>query len=158
MINPLCFTFKWLAADGGEWQENQKKPGRTPASVTRHNGMTFVDFADDRPSGFRPDEWHRGLVVIVNIRSDSAFQSRDATERAASNPTTRDFGKKALHRVEPGRTGRCEMHAVARMVGKPLFDFRVLMRRVVVHDQVNGEFFGTERSRCSKNWMNSSCR
>jgi hypothetical protein len=101
--------------------------------------MTVVDFADDSPGGFCPDERRRGLIVVVDVRCDGALQSGDATERATSNPTTRDFGKKAFHRVEPRRACRCEMDAVARMGCEPLFDVSVLMRRVVVHDQMNIE-------------------
>ena len=63
--------------------------------------MTFVDFADDSPSGFRPDERRRCLVVVVDVRRDGALQSRDATEGATSNPTTRNFGKEAFDCVEP---------------------------------------------------------
>ena len=51
-------------------------------------------------------------------------------------PVLREVSKESLNHVEPGSTGRSEVNFEPRMALQPRLHSRVLVRRVVVHDQM----------------------
>ena len=99
--------------------------------------MTFIYFAHDRASRLRPDERGGARIVVVDICGYRTLQRRHTGERAASNSAIRDLGKETLDSVEPRRTRRSKMDVVSRMGRTPRLNHRVLMRRIVIHYQMN---------------------
>src|SRR5260370_33374448 len=73
---------------------------------------------------------------------DLVHQLFDAAEGATTNGFVGDQAEEALHLVEPGAVSGNEMQVPARTLGKPDFHPRVLMRAVVVHDQMDVELLG----------------
>ena len=67
---------------------------------------------------------------------DRRFQIGYAVERAAADSFAGQFAKPSFHEIEPTGTGRHEMADEARVALQPLTDFGVLVRAVVIHDQM----------------------
>ena len=71
---------------------------------------------------------------------DVLVDSRDELWHAGEHTTTQavlgDVSKKPLHHVQPGRRGWREMHVKSWMLVQPVLYHRMLMRGVVVNDQV----------------------
>ena len=70
--------------------------------------------------------------VLGNCR----LQVGHAFENATANALVRDVAKEALDHVEPRRTGGREVHVKSGVLGQPGEYLRVLVSRIVVHDQV----------------------
>jgi hypothetical protein len=77
--------------------------------------------------------------VLGDVVLDGLDQRLDAREHPASDALRRDVAEEALDHVEPGRTGRCEVHVEARVPCKPARHPFVLVCRVVVGDHVDLE-------------------
>ncbi len=60
----------------------------------------------------------------------------NAGEHAAAQPVLGDVAKEPLNHIEAGRRSRREVHVKARMLLRPPNRCSVLVRRVVVSDQV----------------------
>jgi len=99
--------------------------------------MTFIYFTHDRASRLRPDKRRGAFVVVVDVCGYRTLQGSNAGERATSNSTIGDIGKETFDSVQPRRTGRGEMNVIARMFREPRLNHRVLMRRIVIHYQMN---------------------
>src|ERR1700722_1263467 len=104
--------------------------------------MTFIDFSHDRASGLRPDKRRGVCVVVIDVCRYCALQCSNARKRATSNSPIRDLCKEPFDRVEPGRTGRSEVNVISRMCRKSRLDLGMLMRRIVIHYQMNIELAG----------------
>src|SRR5512145_2319800 len=68
---------------------------------------------------------------------DFANQLTDASEGAAANRLVGDQRKEALDEIEPGRVRGHEVHVPARPCGKPSLDSGMLVRAVVVQNQMH---------------------
>src|SRR5882757_7113594 len=66
-------------------------------------------------------------------------QGLNAAIDAAPDLLVGDEAKETLDLIEPGRACRCEMDMPTRPFGEPVADQRSLVRRVVVHDDVDIE-------------------
>lgn len=82
------------------------------------------------------------MVVVMNEVVDSRHEIADAAERAAADGPPGDDVEPDLHLVEPGGVGRGVVHMEAGTGGKPASDLRMLVRGVVVDDQMDLEFVG----------------
>ena len=71
-----------------------------------------------------------------------AHQLPNAGETAVPEDILRQFAKEAFHQVEPGRTGRREVQVESGTPPQPLPYLLVLVRAVVVDDQVQFQLFG----------------
>ena len=97
----------------------------------------MADLLEDGGCGCCPDERSGTVVVLPDVVVDGADQLRNATESPAPDPLPGDFGEPSLNHVQPGSAGRREVQVVTRVRRKPLSDLRVLMRSVVVQNEVN---------------------
>jgi len=64
------------------------------------------------------------------------ISSSTSWEDAPSEPLLSEIAEETLDHVEPRTAGRGEVHVKARMAGQPLLHFGVLVRGVVIGDQV----------------------
>jgi hypothetical protein len=92
----------------------------------------FQDFLD-APG---PDKRLGVLIVGFHVTLDGFDQFLHAFDDAAANPFPGDFTKPPLHQIQPGRTGGNEMLVESFVSLNPVFDLRVLVRGMVVHDQI----------------------
>ena len=97
------------------------------------------DGSEDVVGGLDPFEGLGIGVVMTDEVHDVGAQSLDAAIDAAPDLFVGDEREEALDLIEPGRTGRCEMDMPARPFGEPAADQRGLVRRVVVHDEMDVE-------------------
>ena len=94
------------------------------------------DFFDD---GIRVSGPDKGLWVVIGfgeVAVDGGLEIDDAGEHAALEPLPGQLGKEPFDGIEPGGRGRGEMEMEPRMTFEPGADLGVLVRRVVVDDQV----------------------
>ena len=71
-----------------------------------------------------------------DVLIDGAIQFGHAGEDAAADALLGDVAEEALDHVQPRRGGGREVHDEARMPGQPLLHVGMLVRGVVVDDQV----------------------
>jgi len=74
---------------------------------------------------------------VRQVGLDGRDQVRDGVEHPATQGFVREVAKPSLHQVEPGTGGRGEVPVEARVGGQPAPDVGVLVRGVVVQDQVD---------------------
>ena len=67
------------------------------------------EFLEDGIGGWSPHERDRVLVVSLDEAIDAGGQFFNALERATLDGPLANNAKPALHLVEPGRIGWCEM-------------------------------------------------
>ena len=80
-----------------------------------------------------------GLGVVVGfgeVSVDGGLEIDDALEDAALEPLPGQFGEEAFDGIEPGGRGRGEVEMEPRMPFEPGADLGMLVRGVVVDDQV----------------------
>ena len=71
----------------------------------------------------------------------NCFDERfDAVERSSANSLVGYLPKPSFYQIKPGAGGRCEMHMEVMVAFQPALHFRVLVRRVIVHDEVKIQF------------------
>jgi hypothetical protein len=68
---------------------------------------------------------------------DGADQVANAQECSAADSFPRDFGEPPLNLVEPGGTGRREVHLITGSRRQPLLYLGMFVRSIVVEDQMN---------------------
>src|SRR5207247_18651 len=73
-----------------------------------------------------------------DVLLDGGNQFRDTAKHAIAQAFGGDVTEEALDHVEPGRRGGGEMHMEPRVLGQPLLDLRMLVRGVVIADQMKG--------------------
>src|SRR5579864_6110489 len=81
-------------------------------------------------------------VVAMNEVVDSRHQVTDAAERAAADGPLGDDVEPDLHLIEPGGIRRRVVHMEARTGGQPAPDLRMLVRGIVIDDQMDREVVG----------------
>jgi len=81
-------------------------------------------------------------VVAMNEVVDSRHQVGDAAERAAADGPLGDDVEPDLHLVEPGSIGRSVVHMEARAGGQPAPDRHMLVRDIVIDDQMDLKVVG----------------
>src|SRR3990172_6528401 len=97
----------------------------------------MLDLAQDFGRRGRPDEWTGVLVVFSQVLIDGADEFRDVAERAAADALAGDLTEPPLDQIEPRRSGGHEVEVVPLMGREPRLDLRVLVRPVVIKDQVD---------------------
>jgi len=103
---------------------------------SRNGAIGTNDFLQDIASAFCPDERLGVFVVMGNVGIDGRDQFWNAGEYAATQLLGRNVMEESFNHVQPRRRRRREMHGDARMPGQPRLDNGMLMRGVVVGDQV----------------------
>ena len=71
--------------------------------------------------------------VIVDRGNQFCF----ATEYAAAYSLIGEITEESLNHVEPGSAGRREMHLKSRMTSEPTLNFGMLVRSIVIGDQMD---------------------
>lgn len=79
-----------------------------------------------------------GLVVEPNELVDRCDQLRHAREDAAPNPLARNLTEPPLNPVQPRGTRRGKVQVKSWMFHEPLLDIGVVVRSVIVRNQVEG--------------------
>ena len=74
-----------------------------------------------------------------SMEGDRGNQLGHAGDREAADLTLGQLAEEALDQVEPRRGGRREVKLDARIAGEPGRDRRMLVRRVGVEDDMDGE-------------------
>ena len=88
--------------------------------------------------GFPDEGFWVGGIVFADEAVDGGLQVDEGMEDAMLEPAPGEFGEEALDGIEPRARGRREMEGPARMALEPGADFVLLVRRVVVEDDVDG--------------------
>ena len=100
------------------------------------------DFLEDVLGLGGPDKGFRIFVMHSDVLRDGGDGLRDAAKYTAPQPFGGDVTKGALDHLEPGRRRRGEMDMETGMLSKPRADLGMLVRRVVVADQMQGFVLG----------------
>jgi len=79
---------------------------------------------------------------VRDVFLDGLNQVRHALEYAAAEAFAGQFPKEALHQIEPRATRRRKMHVKAGMPREPLLHLGMLVRGVIVHDEMQGLVLG----------------
>src|SRR3990172_46532 len=85
----------------------------------------------------RPDERLGSIVVGFDEFLDGRDQLRNTREAAAANALVGQLAEPAFDQVEPRSRGRREVQLKASMLGQPALHLRMVVRAVVVQDQVD---------------------
>ena len=107
-----------------------------PLSVPRELLAGSFDFHEDIIGLGSPDKRSGISVVGLEILLQCGDQFWQTMKDAAPQAFDREVSEEALHHIEPRSAGRSEMQVEAWMLGQPRFDLGVLMRRVVIQDQM----------------------
>ena len=91
---------------------------------------------------FCPDERVGVLVVVLDVLLDRGFKFGDTAEAASTDALVGNIGKPAFDEVKPGRGGGNEVKVEAWVLGQPIANFLLLMRRVVIDDTMQGKGWG----------------
>jgi hypothetical protein len=76
--------------------------------------------------------------VFANVAANGGDQGRHAAEGASPQALARDLGEEALDEIEPRGSGRGEVELKPRMLPEPRRYRRMLVRAVVVENEMNG--------------------
>ena len=76
------------------------------------------------------------FLFTIDVGFDGGVEFVDTVEDAAANAFVGEFTKPALDQIQPGGAGGHEMQYEARPFSQPVADFRMLLRTVVVQDQM----------------------
>src|SRR5207249_1947184 len=95
------------------------------------------DFLQDVGGGGGPDEWLWVLVVMFNIVSNSRDEFIDGAEDSMAKPAFGEITKETFDHVQPRGTGRREVNVEALVPFHPCLDVGMLVRGVVVTNDVN---------------------
>ena len=98
------------------------------------------DFCEDFFRRFGPDEGLGVSIVMVEVLVDGRFELGNGGEDAASDAVLGDQAEEALDLIEPGGRGRGEVQVKARVLGQPCLNVAMLVRSVVVEDEVEIAF------------------
>ena len=97
------------------------------------------DAGEDVVCGLGPQEWLGLEVSDLDEPADVFFELSRAEVRSALDHLLGEVSEPALDLVEPRAIGRREVEVEPRMPGKPALDSRCLVRRVVIHHDVDVE-------------------
>src|SRR5216684_481514 len=117
-----------------------------------------LDRGENIVGRFGPAEGFWIGIVAGDEVVDGSMQGVDAAVNAASDLALGKQGEEPLDLVEPGRTGRGQMHMPARPARQPVADQRRLVRGIVVDDEMQSRSRSTFASISSRNLRNSVAR
>jgi RHS repeat-associated protein len=101
------------------------------------NCFDTSDLPADLADGRRPAEGLCVFVPLCDVLGDRAFEATHAIEASASDGLAGDHREPALHEFQPRGAGGREVDVEAGMGREPVVDLRMLVRAVVVADQVD---------------------
>ena len=97
------------------------------------------DLFEDRLGRGSPDKGPAAGVVVLDELLNPGDEFLDTFKGAPTNGPLGDEIEPDLHLIEPGGIRRREVHMIAGTRRQPAIDRRMLVRAVVVHDQMNIE-------------------
>src|SRR5713101_7776425 len=97
----------------------------------------MLDLAKDRRRCRRPDERGGVLVVFADVGPNGGDEGRHAVEGATPDPFPRDLSKETLDEVQPRGPRGSEVEVKPRMIDHPGLHSRMLVRAVVVEDEMD---------------------
>lgn len=110
------------------------------SSVVSLTLLTFGDFGQNERDRCGPYEDVRVLIVTVQIVFDGGDQLPYVPKTAAAEAFVGEVPKPALHQLQPGTRRRNEVQMEPGMPPQPGLHARVLVRPVIVHDEMQIEF------------------
>lgn len=103
------------------------------------NFTQSLDLGEDRFGSGGPHERVRREIVVLGVAFDAPDQVRHALEGAATDSLLGDQSEPALDLIEPGGVGGRVVHVIARTAREPGAHLGMLVRAVVVTDQMHVE-------------------
>jgi len=88
---------------------------------------------------------HEGLGILIpglEKRRDGCLQIGYAQEDAAADGLVVQVAEPSLHKIHPTGTGGDEVRHKPGMTFQPRLYFRVLVRSIIVHDQMERDIAG----------------
>ena len=82
-------------------------------------------------------ERSRVLVVFADVLLDRCDEVAHGAKGPAADAFARDLSEPAFDLVQPGGAGRGKVNLIARVCVEPLLHFGMLVRAVVIEDQVD---------------------
>ena len=128
------------AAAAGAYYHPYYAPYAPPCGYYPYPPCSFDGARSTRLGG--PDEGFRGMIGLVDVAKDSCLQFGDGPEHPTPEALPCEFGKEALHGIEPGRRCRSEVEGPTRMPSEPFAHFRMLVGRIIVDNSVDRLSFG----------------
>lgn len=100
-----------------------------------------MDFREDFSAGCPPYVTTWCQVSFLKILEDGIDQLLDVLEAAIAHDINSDVPEEAFHQIHPGAGCWGEMQMESRVACQPSLDGGVLVRAVIVKDQMQGKFF-----------------
>ena len=75
--------------------------------------------------------------MVADVVADRFNQVANTMEGAAANSFPRDFSEPTFDLIEPGGTGRREVHVITRTLGQPLLYFRMFMGSIIIQHEMD---------------------
>lgn len=85
-----------------------------------------------------PDEGFRRRIVVCDVLFNGLNQVRHTPEHPAADSFGGQFTEEPFDQVEPRAARRREMHMKPRMALEPPLHLGVLMRRIIIGDEMQG--------------------
>ena len=101
--------------------------------------MPSFDGGDDLARVFCPDKWLWVGIGIGDEAVDCVREFLERTKHAALEAPLGQEREQTFDSIEPGCRGRSEVEDKARVASEPFQDFGMLVRGVVVDDDVDGQ-------------------
>ena len=100
-------------------------------------GLAALDFFEDVSSLGRADKRLGLLIVLGQVVLDGGAEFAHARKHSAANRFVGEVAKESRHPVQPRRGGGRAREVESLLALQPAFHCGVLVRGVVVHDQMN---------------------
>ena len=98
----------------------------------------MIDLLEDLFGFFGPEERFWIFIVDPNELFDCRDELWHTSKDAPANSLPGDLAKPSFYQVEPRGTGRSKVQMESGMFFKPLFHVGMVVRPVVVQNQVEG--------------------
>ena len=109
------------------------------------DGASAFNFFEDVLGLGCPGESFRIRIMMVDIVHDRFHQLWNTGERSPADTFIGQVPEPSFDQIQPRTAGRNEVHMEARMTLEPLLDLGVLVRCVVVGDEMDIELLGDGR-------------
>jgi hypothetical protein len=95
-----------------------------------------LDLFEDILGGSSPDERFGMFVVMIHVVVDGGDQFHYVAKHTSPKTIYSEVSEEALHHIEPGGAGGCEVKVEPWMTFQPALDGGMLVGGIVIHDQV----------------------
>ena len=100
------------------------------------SGAGALDFFEDVRRLGCPDKWLGIVVVAIDVLVNGRNQFLDISKDTSPETMLGQVTEESLHHVQPRRTGGSEVDMESRVALEPALNLGMLMRGVVIHDEM----------------------